>query len=115
MADHRMSPSHEPTGPVESPVPGQQARRVREAARGNGPVERPQPRLGPTSPGVRAARQAVVVEAAATNRHRIANRNQDTDGSPLAVAALIALVPQGIPERVETEMDIVFSHVCLRQ
>ena len=29
---------------------GQQARRVREAARGNGPVVRPQPRLGPTSP-----------------------------------------------------------------
>ena len=41
LPDHRLSPSHDPTGPVESPVPGQQARRVREAARGNGAVERP--------------------------------------------------------------------------
>ena len=43
------------TGLVESPVRCQVARPVREAARGNGPVERPAPRPGPTSPGVPAA------------------------------------------------------------
>ncbi|MDQ7907651.1 reverse transcriptase domain-containing protein [Phytohabitans sp. ZYX-F-186] len=50
VAQHSMRNVRNPPGRVESPVPGQQARRVREAARGNGPAERPAPRPGPTSP-----------------------------------------------------------------
>src|SRR5262249_52314031 len=49
LAHHRMTRIERPlTGLVESPVPGQQARRVRRAGQGNGLVERPAPRLGPT-------------------------------------------------------------------
>jgi len=40
-----------PCGTCGEPGALKGARRVREAARGNGPVERPEPRLGPTSPG----------------------------------------------------------------
>ena len=44
------TPSAPSRGLVESPVPGRLARRVREAARGNGLAEKPAPRPGPTSP-----------------------------------------------------------------
>jgi hypothetical protein len=42
-------PRHPPPGTYGEPVAVKAARRVREAVRGNGPVERPAPRLGPTS------------------------------------------------------------------
>ena len=43
-----------PDGACGAPGARKRARRVREAARGNGPVERPAPRPGPTSPWQRA-------------------------------------------------------------
>ncbi|MGW4141760.1 group II intron maturase-specific domain-containing protein [Streptomyces mirabilis] len=39
---------HRPTGACGTPVARERARRVRRAARGNGLVARPAPRLGPT-------------------------------------------------------------------
>src|SRR5439155_1853888 len=45
---HKPPPA-DPPGTYGEPVAVKAARRVREAVRGNGPVERPEPRLGPTS------------------------------------------------------------------
>ena len=44
-----------PNGTCGAPGARKRARRVREAARGNGPVERPEPRPGPTSPPTSAS------------------------------------------------------------
>jgi RNA-directed DNA polymerase len=50
LARHGMSRHHQDSdGTCGAPVAVKVARRVREAVRGNGPVERPEPRLGPTS------------------------------------------------------------------
>src|SRR5680860_1246245 len=46
---HRWAENHLDSGTCGAPVAVKAARRVREAVRGNGPVERPEPRLGPTS------------------------------------------------------------------
>src|SRR3954454_1744575 len=60
---HKPPPA-DPPGTYGEPVAVKAARRVREAVRGNGPVERPEPRLGPTSQ--RAAPAPCVTAAAAT-------------------------------------------------
>ena len=49
LAGHRIPSPASPPGTYGEPVAVKAARRVREAVRGNGPVERPEPRLGPTS------------------------------------------------------------------
>ena len=49
VAEHSMRQPGDPPGLVESRMPGQRARPVREAARGNPPAETPAGRLGSTS------------------------------------------------------------------
>ena len=56
LAERSMSDSTtDPSGLVESRMRRRGARPVREAGRGNGPVETPAPRPGPTSPRQRPA------------------------------------------------------------
>src|SRR3954468_1294673 len=54
----------DPPGTYGEPVAVKVARRVREAVRGNGPVERPEPRPGPTSQRAAAASGAGAAAAA---------------------------------------------------
>src|SRR4051794_36504164 len=49
LASRRITHHGAPPWTYGEPVAVKAARRVREAVRGNGPVERPAPRLGPTS------------------------------------------------------------------
>ena len=57
----------DPPGTYGEPVAVRVARRVREAVRGNGPVERPEPRPGPTSQHAPAA--SSVASTPARRRH----------------------------------------------